>query len=97
MRAVLNGWTTGERFDQKSVVVAEIQTQSGRVPPQVLALQSTPFYEVEITDPDTQLSRVGDCYPDAQQALVRYILHWDSLRHQRHELCRQIEAVFPRW
>ena len=87
----------GEQGDQKSVVLLEV-TQ-GRLcrRPELLPLQSTPFYEVEITDPDAQLPTLGQKYPEAQNALVRYILHWDSLKHQREVLCQQIEGVFPRW
>lgn len=70
----------GEQGDQKSVVLLEV-TQ-GRLcrRPELLPLQSTPFYEVEITDPDAQLPTLGQKYPEAQNALVRYILHWDPAR-----------------
>ncbi len=87
----------GERDDQKSVVLLEIQGRRLCGPPQLLPLRCTSFYEVEIIDPDTQLPLLAQKYPDAQEALVRYVLHWDSLTHQRDRLCQQIEAIFPRW
>jgi hypothetical protein len=62
-----------------------------------LPLQSTPFYEVEITDPETQIPHLAEQYADAEQALARYILHWDSATQDRERYCREIEAVFPHW
>jgi exonuclease SbcD len=87
----------GERDDPKSVVLLEIQGRRLCGPPQLLRLRCTTFYEVEIIDPDTQLPLLAQQYPDAQDALVRYVLHWDSLTHQRDRLCQQVEAIFPRW
>ena len=45
----------GERNDKKSVVFLEIQQRQLLQTPETLSLQSTPFYEVEITDPQTQI------------------------------------------
>ena len=87
----------GERDDRKSVVCLEV-TGGGLVgSPNVLPLQSTSFYEVEITDLETQMPLFATQYPDVQQALVRYILHWDSLTQSREDLLRRIEEFFPRW
>lgn len=87
----------GERDDRKSVVFLEMKDSRLVGMPELLPLQSTTFYEVEVTDPATQIPRLREQYPDYQQALVRYILHWDSLTQSREELCRQIEEIFPRW
>lgn len=87
----------GERNDQKGVILLEIQQCQLATAPQVLSLQSTPFYEVEITDPETQIPLLAEQYSDAEQALVRYILHWDSATQDREHYCRKIEAIFPRW
>ncbi len=87
----------GERNDQKSVVLLEIQQCQLANAPQLLPLQSTPFCEIEITDPETQLPLLAEQYSDAKQALVRYILHWDSAVQNRERYCREIEAIFPRW
>jgi DNA repair protein SbcD/Mre11 len=65
--------------------------------PQILPLQSTPFHEIEITDPEGHIPLLAEQYPDHEQALVRYILHWDSATQDRERYCREIEAIFPRW
>jgi DNA repair exonuclease SbcCD nuclease subunit len=87
----------GERNDRKSVVLLEIRDSQIVDSPQVLPLQSTPFYEIEITDPETQIALLAEQYPDAKQALVRYILHWDSSTQHWQRYCQEIEAIFPRW
>ncbi|MBA2680363.1 MAG: exonuclease SbcCD subunit D [Ktedonobacteraceae bacterium] len=86
----------GEKEDRKSVVLLEMkERQVGSL--ELLELQSTPFEEVEITDPETEIPLLAEKYPQAQQSLIRYILHYDSSVHDRERLCRQIEEVFPRW
>jgi len=62
-----------------------------------LPLESTPIYRVEIKDPDAEIPHLAEQYPDAQNALVYYTLHWQPGKHDRDELCRQIQSVFPRW
>jgi DNA repair exonuclease SbcCD nuclease subunit len=87
----------GEREDKKSVVLLEIQDKQLIGAPRLLPLQCTPFYEIEITDPETQIPLLAEQYPDAGQALVRYILHWDSATQHRERYCQEIEAIFRRW
>jgi len=87
----------GERNDKKSVVLLEIQQRQLVQTPETLPLQSTPFYEVEITDPETQIPHLAEQHADAKQALVRYTLHWDSATQDRERYCQEIEAIFPRW
>ncbi len=85
-----------ERDDQKSVVIADID-QSGSTQLQLLPLHIAPMYRIVIEDPDAELPTLAERYPDADKALVHYTLHWDPARHDRHTLCKDIEAVFPRW
>mgnify|MGYP001162076271 CR=1 FL=1 len=87
----------GERADKKSVVLLEIKDKQLIGVPRLLPLQSTPFYEIEIADPETQIPLLARQYPDAELALVRYILHWDSATQHRERYCQEIEAVFRRW
>lgn len=86
----------GERDVDKSVAVVEIGAAGRTGPVQVLPLPSTPFYDVEITDPETQIPSLTERYPDAARALVKYRLEWKPGEHNRDELVRQIESVFPR-
>jgi hypothetical protein len=86
-----------ERSDQKSVAVFEIGElgRSGEV--EIVPLRSTPFYQIEITDPETQIPLLASQYPDAAQALVHYTLHWRPDRHDLPALLAQIERIFPFW
>jgi exonuclease SbcD len=86
-----------EGQDTKSVVLCEVGTHSLVGEPRLLPLRSTPIYHVEITDPETQIPQLVACYPDAQNALVKYTLHWDPEKHIREELARRVEAIFPHW
>ena len=52
---------------------------------------------MEIDDPDEELPRLEGLYPDHERALVSYQLHYDPTRHNRDEICREIESVFPNW
>jgi DNA repair protein SbcD/Mre11 len=87
----------GERNDNKSVVLLDIVGNVLQGQPILLPLDSTPFYQIEITDPDNQIPHLKEQYPDADHALVKYTLHWESGKHNRDELCRQINTIFPRW
>ena len=86
----------GER-EEKSVVLFDIGTAGLIDKPSLQPLKSRSVYHVEITDPDTQISTLMQEYPDAENALVKYTLHWDAQKHNREELCRVIETVFPYW
>lgn len=86
-----------EREDAKSVVLVDV-TPAGLVePPRLLPLESTPIYAVEISDPDAELPRLAERYPDAGRALVAYTLHWEPGRHDRESLARAVQQLFPRW
>jgi DNA repair protein SbcD/Mre11 len=86
-----------EGQDTKSVVLCEVGPRGLVGEPLLLPLRSTPIYHVEITDPETQIPQLLACYPDAQNALVKYTLHWDPEKHIREELARRVEGIFPRW
>jgi exonuclease SbcD len=87
----------GEANDCKSVVLVEIDDEGLREAPQILSLPATPIYQIELTDPLTQIPLLREQYPDAEQALVNYTLHWQAGVHDRDGLCRQIQEIFPRW
>jgi len=86
-----------EGQDTKSVVLCEVGTRGLVGEPLLLPLRSTPIYHIEITDPETQIPQLLACYPDAQNALVKYTLHWDPEKHIREELARRVEGIFPHW
>jgi DNA repair protein SbcD/Mre11 len=84
-----------ERDDDKSVVLCDIGPAGLVGEPVLLPLQSRPIYQIEITDPETQISGLREQYPDAERALVSYTLHWHPGKHDRDALCRAIHDVFP--
>lgn len=87
----------GERDDEKSVVLCKVGPEGLVGEPECLPLASTPFYSLDITDPETQIPQLAERYPDAAQALVAYTLHWQPGTHHRDELCQAIHKIFPRW
>jgi exonuclease SbcD len=91
-----------ERFkvdetESKSVVLVEVGPEGRRGEPEVLPLDATPIHQIEINDPEKDLPRLRDKYPDAARAIVHYKLTYKPGRHNREEVCREIEAIFPRW
>lgn len=87
----------GEKEDEKSVTLVDIGPTGKVGEPGILPLDATPIYRVEINDPDEELPRLKNLYPDHERALVSYQLLYDPTKHNRDEICREIESVFPRW
>lgn len=85
-----------ESADQKSVVFFEIGGNRRVDNLEILPLNSTPIYHVEITDPDAQIPYLAERHPDADHALVKYTLHWQPGRHNKDELCRTLNDIFKR-
>lgn len=88
----------GERNDEKSVVLFEIGPTGLIGEPQLLPLDATPIYQVEITDPDTQLTDLEARYPDHDRALVSYrVIHTPGGTHTLDQLFSRLGEVFPNW
>ncbi|WP_020471385.1 metallophosphoesterase family protein [Zavarzinella formosa] len=87
----------GERDDEKSVSLVTIGPCGREGDPRLLPLDARPLYRVEITDPDAEIPRLRDRYPDHARALVSYRLVWTPGRHQREDIVNAIEDVFPHW
>lgn len=87
----------GDIDDEKSAVLVEIGPSGLEGEPRLLPLETTPIYHIEIRDPDAEIPHLAEQYPDAKRALVQYTLYYQPGKHHPEELCRQIEAVFPRW
>jgi exonuclease SbcD len=87
----------GEHKDNKLVVLFEVGSSGLVKPCEELPLTSTPMHQVIITDPEYDIPRLTNTYQDADRALVKYTLHWDPLKHNREEICKEIELIFPRW
>jgi DNA repair exonuclease SbcCD nuclease subunit len=88
-----------EGEDEKSVVLFEIADSRLAGEPELLKLNSTPVYRVEISDPDAELPHLAERFKhlEPERALVQYTVHYRPDRHNLNEISRSIEAVFPRW
>lgn len=86
-----------ERDDAKSVILVEIGPKGLIDEPECLPLHPTPIYHVDISEPDKDMVGLTDRYPDAARALVSYRLFYKPGQHNRDELCRDLESVFPNW
>lgn len=87
----------GEADDTKSAVLLELDETGLCGEPRLLPLEGTPLYDIAIDDPVQQVPRLREQYPEAARALVRYRLTWKAGEHDRDELLRELEAIFPRW
>jgi DNA repair exonuclease SbcCD nuclease subunit len=87
----------GEQNDQKSVVLVEIGAEGRHEDPVVLALPSTPIYEVAVLDPAVDLPRLRLDYPDAATALVNLHIRYTAGKDQLEEVLRDLDRLFPRW
>lgn len=82
---------------EKSVVLVEIGAQGRIGEPEMLPLDATPLYRVEIRDPETELPQLREQYPDAARAIVDFKAYYQPGKHNPHEIRRELETIFPRW
>jgi exonuclease SbcD len=86
-----------ERDDDKSVVVFDIGRKGRMGEPDIVPLDATPVYQIEITDPERQVPMLRQQYLQPERALVSYRLVYKPGEHNRESICHEIEAIFPRW
>jgi exonuclease SbcD len=87
----------GESGDNKSVVVVEVGREGRRGEPEVLPLDSTPVYAVDVLDPRAELPLLLSSYPDADRALVHVKLKYTAGVDNLDVTLRELEKIFPRW
>jgi exonuclease SbcD len=87
----------GEKDDQKGVVLCDIGPEGLRGEPEVLPLEATPIYEIEIHSPADDVPALRERYPDAQKDLVRIVCTYTAGVDNREEILRELNAIFPRW
>jgi DNA repair protein SbcD/Mre11 len=87
----------GEQADAKSAVLFEV-TKSGRAgEPMLLPLQSTPVYELSVTEPQTDLPQLRAEYADAKDDLVNLHIRYTAGVDNLEAVLRELDAIFPRW
>jgi exonuclease SbcD len=87
----------GESGDNKSVAVFELGPEGRRGEPEVLPLESTPVYAVDVQDPRQELPLLASSYPDADRALVHVRLRYTAGVDNLDEALRELDRIFPRW
>jgi len=87
----------GEQHDRKGVVLFELVAGKLAGPPVTLPLEATPVREVEVHEPQADLPRLRERYPDHETALVNVHVHYTAGVDSLEEVLRELEAIFPRW
>jgi exonuclease SbcD len=87
----------GEREDHKSAVLVEIGPHGLTGQPILLPLEATTFYDIHITDPQTELSRLLGQYPKAETALARLNIVYRPGEDNIAEILSALERMFPRY
>ncbi len=89
-----------EAGDEKSVVLIDIGPEGRSGEPQLLPLETSTLRRLEIglsDNPSAEIETLAENFPNHAEELLSYRLHWLPGRDNRDELCRQINALFPRW
>ncbi len=86
----------GEAHDDHGVLVLDVRG-ADPVRPVRLPIPPTPFHTITILDPDTELPKLAERYPDHATALVRLILAPPPGNTDRDDVARQLKKLFPRW
>jgi DNA repair exonuclease SbcCD nuclease subunit len=87
----------GESGDNKGVVLFEVGPDGRRGEPEVLPLEGTPVYAVDVRSPREELPLLSSSYLDAERALVHIRLKYTAGVDNLDETLRELEKVFPRW
>jgi exonuclease SbcD len=87
----------GESRDNKSLVIFEVGPEGRRGDPEVVPIESTPVYEVEILKPSEELPNLSSEYSDSERALVHLKLKYTAGVENLEETLRTLEQIFPRW
>jgi DNA repair protein SbcD/Mre11 len=86
----------GEKTDSRGVLVFDLGPAGVTAAPQWLPLEPTPFLDVTVADPDTDLPALAEKYPDHDTAIVRITVEKDGEKVSRDEIGRRLRALFPR-
>lgn len=85
----------GEREDEKSVVFLEIDNNGLVGEPELLPLDATPLYRIDL-DSSVDLAQLKEAYPDYERALVSYRYRHAPGKEDRDRACRELEQLFAR-
>jgi exonuclease SbcD len=85
-----------EMHDDHGVLLVKVG-RSGLVhDPERLPIPATPFHTITLTDPEAELPKLADCYPDRETAIVKVTATQLGGNLSRDEIGRQLHRLFPR-
>lgn len=87
----------GERFDEKGVTLFNLDSQGKMHDVESRPLPMTTMHDIEIFDPQNEIPHLAQNYPDAENALVRYHLHYKAGEDNLHQILSDLDRIFPRW
>jgi exonuclease SbcD len=87
----------GEKDDDKGVLIFDVGPDGLCAEATPLPLPATPMLDLDIVNPQEEIPKLRERFPDAAKTLVRYRLVWTAGVDDREALLRQLEDVFPRW
>lgn len=87
----------GEKGDTKSVAVFDLGPDGRRGEIELLPMDATPIYELDIVSPKDQLPTLAERFPDAQRDLVNLHITYTAGVDNLEEVLHKLEQVFPRW
>jgi len=85
-----------ETHDDHGVLLVEVG-RSGLVrEPERLPIPATPFHTITLTEPEAELPKLADRYPDRETAIVKVTVAQLGPGLSRDEIGRQLRRLFPR-
>ncbi len=86
----------GETHDDHGVLLVEIGRAGLVRDPECLPIPATLFRTIELTDPETELPRLAELYPDRETAIVKVTVGPTATGPSRDEITRAVRKLFPR-
>lgn len=86
----------GETHDTHGVTLVEIN-EGQQLKTSRLLIPPTPFHTIEIHDTSIDLPELASRYPDAETAIVRFIVEPPTGGMSRDDVARRLKKQFPRW
>jgi len=87
----------GESADAKSIVLFDGGPPGLIGPPQLLPLEATAIYEIDIRTPSVTLPELRKRYPDASADLVNLHVTYTAGVDSLEDVLKQAEEIFPRY
>ncbi|MCZ2343270.1 MAG: exonuclease subunit SbcD [Bacteroidales bacterium] len=86
----------GERHDERGVLLLDLGRTGLQNDPVRLPLAATPMWDLTLTDPDSELPRLPEQYPQRESAIVRVTVDSRQSTVSRDEIARKLRKTFPR-